>query len=255
MIKVTPSSKVVGDLSQFMVQNKITDEKTLLAKVDELSFPNSVIDFFQVRHDASLKGQALVLSFLLYALFVFSCCLSFSFCFVFCLLACSSSFCPSHQGGIGQPYGGFVEPLRSKVLKGAKVYEARPGAAIPPVDFERLKAELKEKFPQEKIRDVDVMSAALYPQVFNEYMEFKQKYGPVHLLPTPNYFVPTPMGEEVAVTLRPGLLLFLLLLLRSFPLLCFSLLCSFSSFLRLSPLLSFLSFQLAVCCFFVFSFL
>ena len=168
--------------------------------------------------------------------------------FSVCLLVLLPFVLP-HQGGIGQPYGGFVEPLRSKVLKGAKVYEARPGAAIPPVDFERLKAELKEKFPQEKIRDVDVMSAALYPQVFNEYMEFKQKYGPVHLLPTPNYFVPTPMGEEVAVTLRPGLLLFLLLLLRSFPLLCFSLLCSFSSFLRLSPLLSFLSFQLAVCCF------
>ncbi|CBZ53110.1 hypothetical protein NCLIV_028990 [Neospora caninum Liverpool] len=44
--KVTPSSKVVGDLAQFLVQNKL-DEETVLARAEELSFPSSVIEYFQ----------------------------------------------------------------------------------------------------------------------------------------------------------------------------------------------------------------
>ncbi|VDM24537.1 unnamed protein product [Toxocara canis] len=46
LIKVTPSSKIVGDLAQFMVQNKLTRE-TLVDRADELSFPKSVVQFMQ----------------------------------------------------------------------------------------------------------------------------------------------------------------------------------------------------------------
>jgi pyruvate carboxylase len=60
LIKVTPSSKVVGDLAQFMVQNKIMDEKTLLARAEELSFPSSVIDFFQVCDSHAAHGYSLL---------------------------------------------------------------------------------------------------------------------------------------------------------------------------------------------------
>eukprot|EP00967_Tisochrysis_lutea_P014255 scaffold16009_cov24-Tisochrysis_lutea.AAC.1 len=41
-LQVTPSSKVVGDLAQFMVQNDL-DETSLVAKAAELSFPSSVV--------------------------------------------------------------------------------------------------------------------------------------------------------------------------------------------------------------------
>lgn len=44
--QVTPSSKVVGDLAQFMVQNDL-DEHTLVEKADTLSFPASVVEFMQ----------------------------------------------------------------------------------------------------------------------------------------------------------------------------------------------------------------
>jgi pyruvate carboxylase len=43
---VTPSSKVVGDLAQFMVQNKLSADD-VLSKAEELSFPKSVIEFLQ----------------------------------------------------------------------------------------------------------------------------------------------------------------------------------------------------------------
>jgi pyruvate carboxylase len=45
-MQVTPSSKVVGDLAQFMVQNDL-DEHSLVEKADTLSFPGSVVEFMQ----------------------------------------------------------------------------------------------------------------------------------------------------------------------------------------------------------------
>jgi pyruvate carboxylase len=45
-LQVTPSSKVVGDLAQFMVQNKLS-EADVLAKADTLSFPSSVVEYLQ----------------------------------------------------------------------------------------------------------------------------------------------------------------------------------------------------------------
>jgi pyruvate carboxylase len=45
IVKVTPSSKVVGDLAIFMMTNNLTPE-TLLARASELTFPESVVGFF-----------------------------------------------------------------------------------------------------------------------------------------------------------------------------------------------------------------
>lgn len=46
-MKVTPSSKVVGDLAQFMVQNNL-DETSVVEQAESLSFPSSVVEFMQV---------------------------------------------------------------------------------------------------------------------------------------------------------------------------------------------------------------
>ena len=48
VIKVTPSSKVVGDMTLYMVQNEITEED-VYAKGDTMDFPKSVIEFFEGR--------------------------------------------------------------------------------------------------------------------------------------------------------------------------------------------------------------
>lgn len=45
VIKVTPSSKVVGDMTLFMVQNDLT-EKDIYERGETLDFPQSVVDFF-----------------------------------------------------------------------------------------------------------------------------------------------------------------------------------------------------------------
>ncbi|AVK83011.1 pyruvate carboxylase [Lysinibacillus sp. B2A1] len=46
IVKVTPSSKVVGDMALFMVQNEL-DEQTVLTRGQTIDFPDSVIEFFQ----------------------------------------------------------------------------------------------------------------------------------------------------------------------------------------------------------------
>jgi pyruvate/oxaloacetate carboxyltransferase/allophanate hydrolase subunit 1/biotin carboxyl carrier protein len=46
IVKVTPSSKVVGDLASFMVSNKL-DRETTERRAKELNFPSSVIEFLQ----------------------------------------------------------------------------------------------------------------------------------------------------------------------------------------------------------------
>ncbi|XP_055908879.1 pyruvate carboxylase, mitochondrial isoform X2 [Eupeodes corollae] len=151
IIKVTPSSKVVGDLAQFMVQNKLNAEQ-LLDKAEELSFPKSVVEFL--------------------------------------------------QGAIGTPYGGFPEPLRSRVLKDMPRIEGRPGEHLPPLDFNKLKADLKESHPL--VSDRDVMSAALYPQVTADYLNFREDYGPVDKLNTRVFLTGPKVGEEFEVTIEKG---------------------------------------------------
>lgn len=151
IIKVTPSSKVVGDLAQFMVQNKLTAEQ-VTEKAEELSFPKSVIEFL--------------------------------------------------QGAIGTPYGGYPEPLRSRVLKDMPRIDGRPGEQLPPLDFDKLKAELKESHPL--VTDRDVMSAALYPLVTADYLNFREQYGPVDKLNTSVFLTGPKVAEEFEVTIEKG---------------------------------------------------
>jgi pyruvate carboxylase len=73
----------------------------------------------------------------------------------------------------------------------------RPGATLPLLDFDKLKADLKEKHPFST--DRDVMSAALYPQVTDEYLTFRESFGPVDKLDTRIFLIGPKVGEEFEV--------------------------------------------------------
>ncbi|KAL1993100.1 hypothetical protein VTN49DRAFT_3857 [Thermomyces lanuginosus] len=159
IVKVTPTSKVVGDLAQFMVSNKLSKED-VLARADELDFPASVLEFF--------------------------------------------------EGLMGQPYGGFPEPLRTKALRNRRKLDKRPGLTLPPLDLAKIKNDLKEKFGS--ATETDVASYAMYPKVYEEYRKFVQKYGDLSVLPT-RYFLARPdIGEEFHVEIEQGKVLILKLL-------------------------------------------
>ena len=94
------------------------------------------------------------------------------------------------QGYLGQPVGGFPEPLRSKIIRNKPKIDGRPGAGLAPIEFKKVKAELRSKFGKH-ITDSDVTSYVMYPKVFEEYQGFVEKYGDLR------YVVTTP--REVLV--------------------------------------------------------
>lgn len=115
------------------------------------------------------------------------------------------------QGQLGQPEGGFPEPLRSKVLAkaGLKPINDRPGKDLPPVDFAAISKELEAKWAylaQDgiKIKPADAISAALYPAVFEDYMKFREKFGDIGSIPTNFFLAPAAPGETINVNVDVG---------------------------------------------------
>jgi pyruvate carboxylase len=155
IVKVTPSSKVVGDMALFMIQNDLK-EKDVFERGAELSFPESVVNFF--------------------------------------------------QGKLGQPVGGFPKELQAIILQGKPAITERPGALAKPVDFEAVKAELKEKIGYEPRQD-EVLSYLMYPQVFLDYRTSFDSFGDVTLLDTPTFFHGMRLGETVSVQIEKGKIL------------------------------------------------
>lgn len=80
------------------------------------------------------------------------------------------------QGYLGQPHGGFPEPLRSNIIRDKPRIDKRPGLEMEPLDFAKIKNELRERFGQH-INDFDVASYCMYPKVFEEFQGFVEKYG------------------------------------------------------------------------------
>lgn len=75
--------------------------------------------------------------------------------------------------------------------------KGRPGESMAPFDFAQAKKDLTERFPDAS--DKDVMSAALYPQVTEDYLTFREQYGPVDKLDTRIFLVGPKIGEEFEV--------------------------------------------------------
>ena len=65
IVKVTPSSKVVGDMAQFLVANNLTAE-SVVEQAETLSFPTSVVEYFQVRTRQHMPAFAKLADFLFY---------------------------------------------------------------------------------------------------------------------------------------------------------------------------------------------
>ena len=68
------------------------------------------------------------------------------------------------QGYLGQPVGGFPEPLRSRIIRNKPKIGGRPGASLQPLEFKKIKAELQSKFGKH-ITDSNVTSYVMYPKV------------------------------------------------------------------------------------------
>ncbi len=155
IVKVTPSSKVVGDMALYMVQNEL-NEKDVVAQGHKLDFPESVVSFF--------------------------------------------------KGEIGQPVNGFNKDLQRVILKGQAPLTERPGEYLEPIDFDALREELQEK-QQEKVTEQDLISYALYPKVYEQYVKTYEQFGNVAILDTPTFFFGMRDNEKIEIEIDKGKIL------------------------------------------------
>ena len=153
IVKVTPSSKVVGDMALMMVAQDLTRAEVEDPAV-EVSFPESVVDMM--------------------------------------------------KGNLGQPHGGWPEAIQKKVLKGEPAMTTRPGAGMPPVDLEAVRAKLVAELDGHEVDDEDLNGYLMYPKVFLDYMGRHKTYGPVRILPTKTFFYGMEAGEEISAEIDAG---------------------------------------------------
>lgn len=152
IVKVTPSSKVVGDFAIFMVQNHLTPEN-IYEKGEKMAFPDSVVAYF--------------------------------------------------MGMIGQPMGGFPEKLQKLVLKGEKPITQRPGELLPAEDFDRIARHLQDKFELAPTKR-EILSYALYPEVYEGFLKFVAEYGDLSRLGSDVFFHGLGEGEIIEAGVAEG---------------------------------------------------
>ncbi len=163
--KVTPSSKMVGDFATFLVRNG-------LLEVDDS------LEASTTKTRAKVLAEAARLDF-------------------------PQSVVTYFQGHLGQPPGGFPRDLQEVVLRGLPVVQGRPGKSMAAMDLDKLQRDLSATWNR-KLTRRDALSAALYPRVMNDYLDFFHRHADVSVLDTPHYFYGMEPEEEIWVELEPG---------------------------------------------------
>ena len=160
IIKVTPTSKAVGDMALSLVSNNLPTE-ALDDDTRDITFPDSVIQLF--------------------------------------------------SGHMGQPLGGFPPKLQARILQGKPPLTDRPGKTMPDADFEAKRKELRDKW-NIAATDHEVVSALLYPKVFEDYLTHRTRHSDTSVLDTPSFFYGLRVGEETQVEIERGKRLIITLL-------------------------------------------
>ena len=164
LVKVTPSSKVVGDLALFITANGLKEEE-LLDPGNNLSWPESLKQLL--------------------------------------------------RGDLGQTPGGFPKDFQVAVLKQEQPYTDRPNAHLPAVDWYEEASGFAARFggsPEDYAQQhngswqpgTQLLSYLLYPKVYEEFFEFREKFGNPLPLPTTAFFFGLQPSEEIEVEIERG---------------------------------------------------
>ncbi len=155
IVKVTPSSKVVGDLALFMVTNGLTADDILGAQTP-LHFPQSVVEMM--------------------------------------------------QGMLGQPQGGWPRAFQDAVLRSAHAQpiEGRPGAALPPADFEAAARDPSRAGPATRRAKRTSCRFCCIRGSMRSSPATGSGTTNTSVIPTVNFFYGLQAGEEASIEIERG---------------------------------------------------
>lgn len=177
IVKVTPSSKVVGDMAIFMVSRGLTAQQVQDPDV-EIDFPESVISFFRGELGIPTGGfpetlQAKVLK---------------------------------GEAPLGQRPGAMLPPVDLHAERNVLIETfGLDDPTAPKRDARNARL------------DQDLSAYLLYPKVFMDYARHRRDFGDTSILPTPIFLYGPEEGEEFSIELDKGKKLYIRYLAKSDP--------------------------------------
>ncbi|MEY3774289.1 MAG: hypothetical protein RLZZ129_1069 [Verrucomicrobiota bacterium] len=175
IIKVTPSSKVVGDMALFLFSRGIKPADVVNLPPGETPFPESVIDMLTGGLGWPDGGWPV----------------------------------PVWRAVLGEKrfkeaqakYKAALAAEKKRAAKKSKI--ENPKSKIADAVLTKLRAELAEKIRREPTDD-EFYSHLMYPQVFADFAKHQREYGDVSVLPTPAFFYGLKPREEISVEIEEG---------------------------------------------------
>ncbi|HTL59169.1 MAG TPA: pyruvate carboxylase [Candidatus Limnocylindrales bacterium] len=164
IVKVTPSSKVVGDMALFLFSRGIQPADVVNLEPGVTPFPESVLDMFNGGLGWPPGGWPE----------------------------------PVWKVVLGEKR--FKE---AKARYQASLMAGSAAETEREVDLEKLRAELSAKLKR-PASDDDLYCHLMYPQVFATFDKHRHDFSDVSLLPTPAFFYGLQPRQEINVTIEPG---------------------------------------------------
>jgi len=174
IVKVTPSSKVVGDMALFLFTKGIKPADVPKLEPGSTPFPESVIDMLTGGLGWPEGGWPEEVS----------------------------------RAILGEKRH---KEAREKYKASLKKKPAKSTAADSAASLQKLRAELAEKLKQEPTDD-DLYSHLMYPQVFADFAKQRREFSDLSVLPTPAFFYGLKPGEEITVEIEEGKVLIIRLI-------------------------------------------
>jgi pyruvate carboxylase len=166
IVKVTPSSKVVGDMALFLFSRGIRPEDVVNLEPGVTPFPESVIDMFSGGLGWPPGGWPEPVSRVVLG-----------------------------EAKFKDAKARYQAAVRKKL--------AAAGPDQQPADLDKLKAELSAKLKR-SVSDDGLYSHLMYPQVFAALEKHLHDYSDVSVLPTQAFFYGLQPRQEISVTIEPG---------------------------------------------------
>ncbi|MDR0788277.1 MAG: pyruvate carboxylase [Gemmatimonadota bacterium] len=171
IVKVTPSSKVVGDMALFLFSKGIRPADVVNLEPGSTPFPESVVDM--------LMGG----------------------------LGWPENGWPEDVWRVVLGPERYAEARTRYEAETRGDADASTGIGtagrLDDVDFTAIRAELAVQLGREPTED-DVFSYLMYPRVFQDFAKVTASYGDMSLMPTPAFFYGLTPGEEISVSIEEG---------------------------------------------------